>query len=233
MIVAIHQPNFFPWLGFFQKIARADVFVLLDHVQLTRKGGSWTNRVKLLISGVPQWITAPVLRPSNATQSILEARFDERAPWREKLLKTLDANYRRAPHFRETMQLLEPLVLDRASGAADYNIAAIERIRFALGIGEARLVRSSNLFPSADANRLLVELCRRVGGTSYLCGGGSSEYQDDAEFARAGIAVTYQQFQHPTYPQVGACGDFVPGLSVIDALMNCGLHETARLLNAR
>jgi hypothetical protein len=232
MIVAIHQPNFFAWLGFFQKIVRSDVFVLLDHVQLPRKGGSWINRVKLLVSGVPQWMTAPVQRPANRPQSIMHARFDERAPWREKLLKTLDANYRQAPHFREAIDLLEPLILCRATGPAEYNMLAIEGIRTALGFGRTRLVRSSSLSPRSDASELLVELCRQVGATTYLCGDGASEYQDDTVFARAGLAVAYQRFQHPRYPQIGAPAEFVPGLSVIDALMNCGCRATARMLTS-
>jgi hypothetical protein len=228
--VAIHQPNFFPWLGFFQKLARADIFVLLDHVQLPRKGGAWTNRVKLLIAGAPQWVTAPILRPPGATQSIVDARFDERAPWREKLLKTLTANYRDAQHFQETMELLEPIILHGVSGPADYNTLAIERIQAALGIFNARLVRSSRLFTGGTANDLLIEICRQVGGTAYLCGGGASEYQDDDAFARAGLAVVYQDFRHPSYAQIGAAGDFVQGLSVIDAMMNCGRRGTAQLL---
>ena len=106
--VAIHQPNFFPWLGYFDKIARADVFVLLDDVQFAKQ--SWTNRVQVLIDGEPGWVTAPVRRDGKV--SIAEARFDESKPWRKKLLKTMYFSYRRAPHFEHVYPRIEALVTD-------------------------------------------------------------------------------------------------------------------------
>lgn len=95
--VAIHQPNFFPWLGYFDKIARADIFLFLDDVQFPKTGGVWSNRVKLLIGGEARWVTAAVARNFNGTRTIREMKFLADNLWRDKVLKGLVTNYRRHP----------------------------------------------------------------------------------------------------------------------------------------
>ena len=100
---AIHQPNFFPWLGYFNKIARADVFIVLDNVQHTKTGSNWSNRVKLFISAEPRWVTAPISRPAHGTIALNQVEWAN-LPWREKLLKTLATNYQVAPFYDEAIQ---------------------------------------------------------------------------------------------------------------------------------
>src|SRR3954466_6461256 len=124
-IAAIHQPNFFPWLGYFDKIARADVFVILDDVQHQKTGSNWSNRVRLLISGEARWVTAPVERPAHGTVRLDEARWAQ-GPWRDKLLRAIELNYRRAPFFAPVMDIVAPLVLDPQEVLAGYNISAVE-----------------------------------------------------------------------------------------------------------
>ena len=85
-LVAIHQPNFLPWLGYFDKLARADVFVLLDDAQFPKKGGTWVNRARLLVSGRPDWVTVPVDRSYHGTRTIIEMQIDDARPWRRKLI---------------------------------------------------------------------------------------------------------------------------------------------------
>jgi hypothetical protein len=229
--VAIHQPNFFPWLGYFDKIARSDAFVCLDHVQLPKSGsGTWINRVKLLISGEGRWLTAPV-RKGHGLQSILDAEFDD-APWRRKAISTIQSSYRKAPHFAEAMEIIEPLVANPESRVAEYNFASTVAIAEALGIDTAKIVRSSALAVEGASNELLIALTRAAGGDTYLCGGGAGGYQQDEAFAAAGVTLTYQNFAHPTYPQHGGAGEFLPGLSVIDALMNLGVDGTRSLLDS-
>ena len=228
-ICAIHQPNFFPWLGYFDKIRRADVFVILDHVQFQKTGGTWSNRVKVLVSGEPRWITAPVERAHHGIRLINQIRFNESSSWREKLFKTLSANYRKAPFFSEAIELLGPQVCRTESGMASYNIQAVTAIANALGIDTTKLIRSSSLAVVGQGTDLLIAITRAVGGGSYMCGGGAAAYQDDQAFARSGLGPVYQDFSHPVYPQSGS-RLFVPGLSVIDALMNCGIRGTRALL---
>ena len=226
-IVAIHQPNFFPWLGYFNKIARADVFIVLDDIQHTKTGGNWSNRVKLFVSAEPRWVTAPIKRPVHGTMALNEAEWANQ-PWREKLLKTLATNYQRAPFFDEAMQLLRPLIVNPAPKLASYNLQAIRAIAVALGVCK-ELVQASQFAVSSVSNQRLIDLTRAVGCTGYIAGGGAAGYQDEALFAQAGLTLKYQSFVHPVYSQAGA-GEFTPGLSVIDALMHCGVSGTGQLI---
>ncbi len=228
-VVAIHQPNFFPWLGYFDKIARSDVFIFLDHVQLPKTGGGWSNRVKMRVAGEPRWVTAPVRRAFHGVAAINEIEWADEQPWRAKLARTLAANYAKAPYCRETMAWLEPLIQMPEGNLARYNMAVIRAIADRIGLRHDHCVTSSSLDGQGQANELLIDLTRKVGGVCYLCGGGAAGYQDDAAFAAAGLELRYQRFAHPVYAQAGQ-QDFAPGLSIVDALMNVGCGGVKGLL---
>ena len=226
-LTAIHQPNFFPWLGYFNKIARADVFIVLDDVQHTKTGSNWSNRVKLFVSGEARWVTAPIKRPVHGSITLNEAEWANQ-PWREKLLKTLATNYQQAPFYDEAMRLLRPLIVNPEPKLASYNLAAIRAIAGELGVRND-LVQASQFAASSVSSQRLIDLTRAVGCTGYIAGGGAAGYQDEALFAQAGLTLKYQSFVHPVYSQAGAC-EFTPGLSVIDALMHCGVSGTGQLI---
>ena len=228
-VVAIHQPNFFPWLGYFDKIARSDVFILLDHVQLPKTGGGWSNRVKMRVAGEARWVTAPVHRAFHGVGAINEIEWADDQPWRDKLVRTLSANYAKAPYYREIIAWLEPLIRMPEVNLARYNIAVIRAIADRIGLRHDHCVVSSALGGRGQANELLIDLTRKTGGTCYLCGGGAAGYQDDAAFAEAGLELRYQRFTHPGYAQTGQV-DFEPGLSIVDALMNVGCGNVKGLL---
>jgi hypothetical protein len=227
-VVAIHQPNFFPWLGYFDKIARSDVFVLLDDVQFSKTGGSWTNRARLLENGTPAWKTVPVRRASQGLQPIRSVVMDD-SPWRSKLLSFLRTYYGAAPAFGDVMPFVSELIEYPATVLCDFNIHAIERLMARLGLTQTRLVRQSELGVGGHASDLLVNLVRAAGGSVYLSGDGSDGYLDPEAFTRAGLQLEFQGFRHPEYAQRGATG-FVPGLSVIDALMQCGFDRVGEML---
>lgn len=229
LIAAIHQPNFFPWLGYFDKIARADVFVVLDDVQYQKTGSSWSNRVKLLVSGEPRWVTAPVSRPAHGLAAINELQWAQ-GPWREKILRTIALNYGACEHFSTTMALIEPLVMNPQPSVLAYNLEAIRGICGHLDLND-NFVLSSSFALASQSNERLIDLCRKVGADVYLAGGGAAEYQQDELFSRSGIELRYQAFSHPVYNQRNG-STFSPGLSIVDALMNCGADGTRRLLGA-
>jgi hypothetical protein len=231
-VVAIHQPNFLPWLGYFDKLARCDVFVLLDSVQYPKRNtGTWMNRVKLLVTGEPAWVTVPVVRAYHGLRRIDEMEIDESRPWRRKLLARIEQSYRRAPHFDVTMPLVTEIVMHDSSLLADYNEAGVRRLAAAVGLDVGKFVRASSLDVNGAATDLLIEITRNLGGGTYLAGGGAGGYQEDEKFAAAGVQLRYQAFEHPTYPQLTASPQH--GLSIIDALMHCGSDETALLLGWR
>lgn len=217
-LVAIHQPNFFPWLGYFDKIRRADAFVFLDAVDYPRSGsggmGSWTNRVRLNIQGEARWITCPIKRIDLGTP-ISRVTIDDDQPWRVKLLRTLEANYRKAPRYAEAMALIEPLIRAPQRNLAAFNICAIQSIAAALGL-ETRFLLQSDLPGQGKATELLASLVRAVGGNAYLAGGGAGGYQENDVFAARGLELIYQGFTPRPY---GDPARFIAGLSVIDYLM--------------
>ena len=228
-VVAIHQPNFFPWLGYFDKIARSDVFILMDNVQFPKKGGTWANRVQLLVNGQAAWVTMPIVRAYHGTRLICDMKINSSTPWRANLLKTIQMNYARAPYFEEVFPFLAELVSNPTDSLSAYNITAIRELASALGLDPSKLVLGSTLDVDGQATDLLIALTKAVGGTAYLCGGGAGGYQENDKFTEAGIELIYQNYQHPKYWQINT-EDFVPGLSVIDALMNCGFEMTSTLL---
>jgi hypothetical protein len=229
MLVAVHQPNFFPWLGYFDKIRRADAFVFLDEVAYPRKGsggmGSWVNRVQLCVQGAARWVTCPVKRVQLGTP-ILAVEIDDGQAWRTKLQKTLAANYGRATFFDETMTFLRPLIENPESNLAELNMAAIQAIAARLGVA-TQFRRQSDLRYEGAATSLLISLVREMGGDSYLAGGGAGGYQEDEAFKDAGIKLVYQRFVPHPY---GNLARFLPGLSIIDYLMHDGrpLEEAFR-----
>lgn len=231
-VVAIHQPNFFPWLGFFDKLRRADVFVMLDDVQLAlgRGGkGNWANRVRVLVNKAPAWVTAPVRRTGRGPQAIRAVELADEQPWRSKLLKTLRASYGRADAFDEVMPCVTELIEFPAASLCDFNLHAIECFCARLGINGPRIVRQRDLSSEGQGTDLLVKLIQELGGTTYLCGDGADGYLEPDLFARAGVGLAFQNFQHPRYPQRGVA-EFVPGLSIIDALMHLGFAQVRALI---
>ncbi|MGB4101382.1 MAG: WbqC family protein [Alphaproteobacteria bacterium] len=228
-LVAIHQPNFFPWLGYFDKIRRADCFIFLDDAQFPKTGGVWSNRVKILQQGKARWLTAPIDRAYSGVRLIHEMRFSAAEDWRAKTVKTLHAAYGRATYFAATMALISPLIDGSDNDLAAYNMRAITTLAAALGLETRTLEKSSTLDCAASGTERLIALTRAVGGDAYLCGGGAEGYQEDALFAVAGVELVYQNFRCQPYPQSGAV-EFVPGLSIIDALMHGGQDAVATWL---
>lgn len=228
--MAVHQPNFLPWLGWFDKLARADVFVLLDHVQFPRTSrGTYVNRVKLLVGGKDAWATAPIVRASGSVQRIDQVRVDDAQPWREKLLRTVEHNYRRADAYDDVFPLVREIIEQPTDRLAELNERGVRDIADALGLDASKFVRSSTLGTSSHATDLLIELTKAVGGTTYLAGNlAGSTYQEDEKFEQAGIELRLQRFEHPRYDQ--QVDEFVPGLSVVDALMHVGRERTRALL---
>jgi len=230
-LVCIHQPDFFPWLGFFDKMLRSDIFILLDHVQFPKTGGTYCNRVKLKVGSQGQWVTAPVNRSYNGLLPIKEVEFQPKNPWREKMFKTILSNYRGALFFDEAMQMLEPLIRNPEDSISTYNTHAVLMIGKYLNMPSDHIRWSSRLLCEGASTELLISLTRAVGGTTYMCGSGAINYQNDVLFAQAGVNLIHRDYSHPIYQQ-GSGKDFIAGLSIIDALMHVGIDGVRELLGS-
>jgi hypothetical protein len=204
------------------------VFVVLDNAQFSKTGGTWTNRVQMVVNKEPAWVTVPMVRAYHGLRTIREMRINDSEPWRAKLLRTIEMSYGRTPHFKELEPLVREVIEQRTSDLAEYNLAAIRTLCTALEL-TTPIVLGSTLRSEGHSTDLLITMIQALGGTSYLAGGGAAGYQEDDKFRQAGIDVIYQEFQHPVYPQLNT-SSFRPGLSIVDALMNCGLEGVRELL---
>ncbi len=215
MIVTIHQPNFAPWTGYFDKMTKADVFVLLDTVPFTK--GGFQNRVKIKGTSGPQWLTVPVHTKGRLGQLTSAVETNEATPWRENHVKTLKTLYGRCAGFEAAEALLTEVYAGGVN-LADLCVDLITRVRDHYGI-TTKLVRSSQLRATGSSSELLAAIVAELGGDTYLSGPSGRSYLDPQVFADRGIALDYHSFQPTPYPQPH--GDFVGGLSMLDHLA-CG-----------
>lgn len=220
-VVAIHQPQYLPYLGFFHKIAHCDAFVALDHVQFQKNGLQNRNRIKTGTTEGTQWITVPVRQKLG--QAINEVQMDAASAWPRKHWNALLSNYSRAPFFAHYGEKLRELLFAGYDNLSHLNMALTAWCMEALQI-HTPVFLSSQLAPEGNATSLLLNICRSLGADAYLSGPGGARYMEMPLFEQAGIQVIWQEFTCPVYeqqfPQVG----FVPNLSVVDALLNCGEH---------
>jgi hypothetical protein len=231
MIVAIHQPNFLPWLGYFNKLLRSDVFVLFDDVQFPR-GKSFANRVEIKTPQGPNWLTVPVTGKSELGL-IKDARIALDPSWKRKVLRTLEVNYAKAPYTRDYLPGLKEIINAATDKLCPLNCALLTWCVQQLG-GRTKLVYSSALLdnqPATEGIEKIHSVLKATHATVYLSGegAGSRRYIDEERFKQQGIQLQWQAFRHPNYPQVH--GKFAEKLSIIDLIFNCGPQARAILLS--
>ncbi len=231
MIMAMHQPNYIPWLGYFYKMYKSDVFVLLDVVQFPR-GQSFAARNRIKTAQGAVYLTVPVSIPKNRQGKALytEVQFANQK-WKKKHLKTIELSYKRAPYFEEVFPWLEAEIL-KAETLIDLNIGLILKIKEFLQI-KTRLVLLSEILKSfGQKTQLIIDICKALQCDTYLSGtGGGKEYNDETLLNQHGISLIYSNFKHPTYQQLW--GAFIPNLSIIDLLFNHGAQSREILVSSR
>ena len=227
MIAAIHQPQFIPWLGYFDKMDRAGCFVLLDNVQYKRR--EWQNRNRIKTPQGPQWLTVPVSGDYLALISAVTVEPGE--GWRHKHWETLRRAYQRAPFWGGVAASLQPLCAWPQGMLSEVNGASILWLREQLGITTPLRWASQLAGLSEDPTGRLVDICRAVGADAYLSGVDGAKYMDLDQFAAAGIEVIFQEYEHPVYPQL--FGEFTSHLSALDLVLNCGPQSLEILRSGR
>jgi WbqC-like protein family len=229
MIVTIHQPNFFPWFGYFLKIFNSEIFVFLDDVQIQKTGSSFTNRVAFCIQGNAQWFTVPIKRVSN-TQNINETYFLNN-DWKKKFTSSLQSNYSKAPFYNENIDIVSELVSYPTNNLSDFNINSIKKLTDYFEF-KSSFINSSEYCVNEQSTKRLVEIIKKLGGTTYLSGTGADKYQDLNLYEQNNIKMIYNEFIHPVYSQVNT-KSFIPNLSILDLLFNLGRVKLIETLNAK
>lgn len=222
--LVVLQPGYLPWLGYFDQLRRADVFAHYDDVQFDKHG--WRNRNRIKTPSGPQWLTVPVRHRGQGKPKINEIAIDGTSNWARKHLASLSQNYAKAPHATRYLPELEELLHRRWSNLAELDIAVATLMARWFQL-EPVMVRTSELGVEGGQTERLVALCRHLGANRYLSGDAARDYLDVSLFAQHGIEVEWQRYRHPEYPQLH--GAFVPYLSAIDLLFNCG-DDSARIL---
>jgi hypothetical protein len=215
--VVVLQPGYLPWLGFFDQLRRADVFVYYDDVQYDKHG--WRNRNRIKTQHGPLWLTVPVRHAGRGTPKILEVEIDARTPWARKHVSSIRQAYTRAPFLHSYLPQLEDLLQRRWERLVDVDIASAGLMAEWFGL-RCRIERSSTLGIGGSPSERLVNICRHFGASKYLSGDAAQSYLDVSLFERHGVSVEWQQYEHPVYPQLHT--GFVSHLSALDLLFNCG-----------
>lgn len=223
-IVSIHQPCYIPYLGIFYKIWQSDLFVFLDDAQYSNGYVFDWNRIK-----TPQGecrLKVPTARIFG--QKLTEVTPKDFLGWKDKHLKTIRMNYRKAPHFSEVFSDFSDCILSEHGSLAELNMATMKLFMDKFG-WSTPVFRSSDMDLGSKSEARVIEIVQRVGGDIYLSGSGGRNYQSEEHFANAGIKLVYSDFRPLEYRQ--QWGGFMPNMSVLDFCMNEG-YEIEGLFEA-
>jgi len=231
MRLVVLQPGYLPWLGFFDQMVRSDIFVVYDDVQYDRR--SWRNRNRIKTHQGVQWLTIPVATKGNYTSLIKDVLIDNSTNWRKNHLRSIQQNYSKAPFFADYYDVFCEMYSKEWKYLIDVDLTLIRELRSILGI-ESRMEFSSDLCIDGDKVHRMVNICLELGADELLEGSAGRNYltgEGERAFAQNGIKLTYHDYQHPVYGQL--YGEFVPYLSVIDLLFNCGKDSLDIITNKK
>lgn len=230
MNLVVMQPSYIPWLGYFDLMLKADLFLYYDNVQFDKD--SWRNRNRIKTPQGAQWLTVPVLTKGLNKPTNGEIQINNNENWKKKHLKSIELNYRKSRFFEQVFPKFETILNQEWDKLIDLNAAFIKEMSSMLGI-ETTVDYVSNLkleLPD-DKNEKLIAICKKVGANQFYEPKGGATYIDGEMFKSRDIQLEMQDFQFPTYPQL--FGEFISQLSTIDLLFNLGPEGSREIfLNA-
>ena len=215
--MGIHQPMYLPWLGLFDRIYRCDTFVLLDNVPYSKN--YFLNRNKIKTQNGWTWLTVPVLATGKFGQLIKDVQIDNSVKWRDKHWKSIFFNYKKAPFFSKHAEFFEKVYGHEWTYLAELAEELLQFMSKSLRI-KTPLVKASTLNVNGEKEKLLLNICKKLHADEYLSGPDGKNYLDPQVWRENNIKVFFHEYQHPEYPQL--YGKFIPNMSIIDLLFNCG-----------
>jgi hypothetical protein len=217
MIVAGHQPNYLPWIGFFDKIKRSDIFIIEDNLQYVKREFQNRNRIKTATEAL--WLTVPVECDYQVPINEVRVAKKGQPDWAKRHWLCLKYNYSKAPYWEKYCGFFEDAYSRDWNLLLDLNLHLIKGIMGFLNI-KTPLVMASSLNAYGKNSELVLTQCKKLNADVYLSGNGARQYLDVQKFEQENIKVVFQDFNHPTYPQL--YGAFAPNLSIVDYLFCTG-----------
>lgn len=224
MILTAHQPAYLPWCGLLHKIALADAFVVFDGVQYERKGFSNRNTIKTR-SG-PLMLSVPVESKGHFEKRLCDVKIVP-GPWARKHLRSIGLAYQHAPYFERYFDSLSCILCKQWESLAGLNRALLDWFLKQFEI-KVPIVTASEQDFRGQKSELVLDMCCKMGVKTYIFGAQGRGYADVAAFEAAGVRAVFQEYRQAEYPQLH--GTFVPNLSALDLLMNCGLDSRQILM---
>jgi hypothetical protein len=226
MKVSINQPAFFPWLGYFHRIAISDLHIVLDHVQFEKN--SFTNRNKIKTPDGTIWLTVPVNTSGKfGDLAIHKIEIANQIKWQKKITETIRQFYKKAPFFEQYFPFIEDTLLNHEWTAFSKLLRYLNNYFLKELDIHTPLVYSSEIDIEGTKSDLVLNLCKQYNTDTYISGPFGKDYLEHKKFEDTGIDIEYHEYSHPEYSQ--QYGDFTPYLSVIDLLFNCG-NESKKIL---
>ena len=228
MILSIHQPSYFPWLGLVHKIKKSDTYLLMDEVQLNKN--VYQNRnIFLDIKGNVQTLTIPVSKKDMKYRPIKEYKIVDNH-WKKKHLNFLVLNYKKAPYFEEIISLVDFIFNNEYEYLIDVLLDSMRSVLQLLQV-DIKIVRMSELDydRSKKGKDLILELLRAMNPDLYISGRGAANFITPEDYLNSGFVMEYQKFTHPVYNQINT-DSFVEGLSSLDLLFNCGIEKSTQII---
>ena len=216
MKIAIMQPYFLPYLGYFQLIQSVDKFIIYDDVSFIK--GGWINRNNLLVNRAKSLVSIP-LQNGNSVVPICEVELaGKREYWSRKILKTVQQSYAKAPHFEAVFKLFEDIIGGPSNLISEINVKAIKSICRYIGI-ETEILETSKGYQNSHlaSSARVLDICKKEGADFYINAEGGRSLYSGEDFLERGIELRFLKPILPQYKQIG--DDFTPGLSILDMLM--------------
>ena len=217
MIVAIHQPQYMPWLGYFHKMDKADIFIHLDTVQFRKN--EFQNRNRIKAANGWHWLTVPV-KYVDYKQLIKDVVVNDTIKWQSKHQKSIENSYSNTENYHDIMSAIKWIFEEPWKNLSTLDIDIVNVIKELMGITTKEFYASDLGVETKKPDSRIVELIKAVGGDTYLSGPGGKSYMDLDVYKAAGIKVVFSTFNHPTYKQI--FGEFQPHMSILDLLFNHG-----------
>jgi len=228
MILTAHQPTYLPWLGTFHKIILADMFCFFDIVQYQKR--EWDNRNKIYSHNGELMLSVPIKSQKHFDRTIGEIEVNNEIDWAGKQYKSIFLNYKNHPFFDNHRPFLEDMYLNQKwDRLVDLNVYFYKYILKLLD-KDIPIVMASNYDFKGKKSDLVLDMCQKLGASTYIFGGEGENYADKESFQNENIDLIFQEYNHPVYVQYKNKKNFISHLSILDLIMNVNNNDARNII---